>query len=435
MTDAQLTAQADIIRAETAAGANTKDRVADMFDALIDNKLNSQATQAANLFYSGPTSGVAATPTFRAMSLSDIPVGASTTGYVLTSTGTGTAPTWQAAAGGGVWGGITGTLSAQTDLQSALDAKWPTSTDFRVVAARNLLLNSTAAGLTGTGTSTGENTLINVGTTALTVGFRNTFIGPDAGKSMTVGSENTFTGKLAGDNWAGASENNVLYGYAAGHLQTIGSQCTYLGDHAGVNCTGGSRRTIIGYNASCEDGSSNYMLSYNDLIFGTTINGPGGGTPFDTFFLGVGGYPIHVSAVMEFFSITKGIIPPRMTTGQKNAISSPVAGVLVTDVTLSRLGFYGTSWEYVLTDKLSITEGSGAKLGQTTLVSGTKAITIAGLTTSSRAFVTMVSPSGGTLSLEYQAVCTANTLTIQANVAAGTINTADGSTLNYVVYN
>lgn len=31
--------------------------------------------------------------------------------------------TWAAPAGGGTWGGITGTLSDQTDLQSALDAK------------------------------------------------------------------------------------------------------------------------------------------------------------------------------------------------------------------------------------------------------------------------------------------------------------------------
>lgn len=44
-------------------------------------------------------------------------------GYVLTSDADGNA-TWQAASGGGAtWGSITGTLSSQTDLQSALDAK------------------------------------------------------------------------------------------------------------------------------------------------------------------------------------------------------------------------------------------------------------------------------------------------------------------------
>lgn len=82
-----------------------------------------------------------------------------------------------------------------------------------------------------------------------------------------------------------------------------------------------------------------------------------------------------------------------------------------------------------------ITEGSNAPTGQTTLVSGTKAITITGLTTSGRAFVQLVTPTGVTLTTAYQAVCTSNTLTIQANVAAGTINAADGSVLNYWLTN
>lgn len=84
---------------------------------------------------------------------------------------------------------------------------------------------------------------------------------------------------------------------------------------------------------------------------------------------------------------------------------------------------------------LFITEGSNGRVGQTTLVAGTKAITITGLTTSSRAFVTLVSPSGVALTTTYQGVCTANTLTIQANVAAGTINASDVSVLNYFVLN
>lgn len=78
---------------------------------------------------------------------------------------------------------------------------------------------------------------------------------------------------------------------------------------------------------------------------------------------------------------------------------------------------------------------STGRIGQTTLVSGTKAISITGVTTSSLAFVTLVTPSGTSLTTQYQAVCTSGTLTIQANVAAGTINVADGSTINYQVIN
>jgi len=84
---------------------------------------------------------------------------------------------------------------------------------------------------------------------------------------------------------------------------------------------------------------------------------------------------------------------------------------------------------------LSIAEGTNGRVGQTTLVAGTKAITISGLTTSSRAFVQLVTPNTVALTVQYKAVCTANTLTITADVAAGTINNVDVSTLNYFVIN
>ena len=113
---------------------------------------------------------------------------------------------------------------------------------------------------------------------------------------------------------------------------------------------------------------------------------------------------------------------------QAGAPSSPLDGMLYNDNSNHHLWFYdGTAAAWQQLDRQATT-------GQTTLVSGTKAITISGLTTSSRAFVTLVSPSGASSTVQYQAVCTSNTLTIQANVAAGTINTSDSSTINYQTY-
>lgn len=86
-------------------------------------------------------------------------------------------------------------------------------------------------------------------------------------------------------------------------------------------------------------------------------------------------------------------------------------------------------------NKLVITEGTNGRVGNTTLSAGTIAITISGLTTSSRAFVTRTVASGTTLTTGVTAVCTSNTLTITADVAAGTINTADGSSYNYFIIN
>jgi hypothetical protein len=51
------------------------------------------------------------------------------------------------------------------------------------------------------------------------------------------------------------------------------------------------------------------------------------------------------SALLQVDSTTQGFLPPRMTTTQKNAISSPAAGLMVYDTTLNQMSYYnGTSW-------------------------------------------------------------------------------------------
>lgn len=77
--------------------------------------------------------------------------------------------------------------------------------------------------------------------------------------------------------------------------------------------------------------------------------------------------------------------------------------------------------------------GSGIS-GDATLVAGTVAVTISGLTTASKVVLTRHTAGGAvTLTVEYFYVVTANTLTITAAVAAGTINTADTSVITYAV--
>jgi hypothetical protein len=72
--------------------------------------------------------------------------------------------------------------------------------------------------------------------------------------------------------------------------------------------------------------------------------------------------------------------------------------------------------------------------GQITLVGGTLAITITGLTTSHRGMVTLVTPNNVLATRSYQAVCTANTITIRANTDTGLLNMADTSVLNYFIF-
>jgi hypothetical protein len=73
---------------------------------------------------------------------------------------------------------------------------------------------------------------------------------------------------------------------------------------------------------------------------------------------------------------------------------------------------------------------------QTTLVAGTKALSITGVTTGSHAYVNAVS-QGGTVSttFEYAVVCTSGTVTITALTTGNVTNNLDTSTVNVMVTN
>jgi len=58
-----------------------------------------------------------------------------------------------------------------------------------------------------------------------------------------------------------------------------------------------------------------------------------------------GGTTTQTSSVLQVDSTTKGFLPPRMTTTQKNAIASPATGLQVYDTTLNQMSYYnGTTW-------------------------------------------------------------------------------------------
>jgi len=51
------------------------------------------------------------------------------------------------------------------------------------------------------------------------------------------------------------------------------------------------------------------------------------------------------SAIVQCESTTRGFLPPRMTTTQKNAIATPASGLIVYDTTTNKLACYnGTTW-------------------------------------------------------------------------------------------
>ncbi len=68
-------------------------------------------------------------------------------------------------------------------------------------------------------------------------------------------------------------------------------------------------------------------------------------TLFHTGNFAIGTTTDVASSILTVESTTKGFLPPRMTTTQKNAIASPATGLQVFDTTLNQISYYnGTSW-------------------------------------------------------------------------------------------
>ena len=60
--------------------------------------------------------------------------------------------------------------------------------------------------------------------------------------------------------------------------------------------------------------------------------------------VGIGTTSPSASALLDLSSTTRGFLPPRMTSTERDAISSPAAGLVIYNTTTSKLQVYTTSW-------------------------------------------------------------------------------------------
>lgn len=128
-----------------------------------------------------------------------------------------------------------------------------------------------------------------------------------------------------------------------------------------VNLTGGASNTLTNYYASRFGLTAVAGITTN--YYGVYIEAPtGAGTVSNKYALvtessagsvGFGTITPAVSALVDITSTTKGFLPPRVTTVQRNAISSPTAGLLVFDTDIAAPFVYSSVWNQVQTQSSS----------------------------------------------------------------------------------
>lgn len=250
------------------------------------------------------------------------------------------------------------------------------------------------------------NVLLGNGNTGLllsTGAGSNVILGRDSGQSLLTTSNNTIVGDSAAIALLGS--NNIIMGANAVEFATTIDDCVVIGESAGDGMTTGDKNTIIGKNSGnvLASGSNCLLLGHgsdaaagldNQIAIGFSAVSdkanqamigdatlvemvPNAGASAD---LGTPTNPwneLHIkgeasligpiaigqsssadpSAIFELESTTSGLLLPRMTTTQKNAITSPATGLMVYDITKDAIYYYnGSVW--VITVRNTVDESN-----------------------------------------------------------------------------
>lgn len=322
--------------------------------------------------------------------------------------------------GSAAWGGISGTLANQTDLQGALDAKAAltgpfnglytsngsnTASNLAVVNAAGGSSISTAQILFG-GAAQIKARVVERGGSAATLAANDSYGGHVIGAQAVTGAATgthawmsglvikppTFTSGGATltnsatlyveDAPSGATNNWAIY-VAAGNIRTQGKiwggadtsqthEIDYCGNSGGAGIWGRVRNLNTSGYAALSVGSSVNANHVNIYAFGSAYASAGAYrasnvlfeiTSGSLYFKAATDIRFHTGPVIfnggdtgapdataqvQIDSTTKGFLPPRMTTTQRDAITSPIKGLVIFNSTTNKLNVRGnTAWEAV----------------------------------------------------------------------------------------
>jgi hypothetical protein len=191
-----------------------------------------------------------------------------------------------------------------------------------------------------------------------TSGANNVVVGVYAKQSGISGSSNSVLGAYAfqygtgnsnvaigqqslGNNAGNSGNDNVGVGASSLYRVSTGINNIGIGSQAGYSGTNdlttGSNNILIGYRCVVESSTeSNRTFIGNTLTTSTWLGGS----------LLIGTRTDDITSVATFTSTTKGVLLPRMTTTEINAIATPTDGLMAYNTTINHMCCYqaGTGW-------------------------------------------------------------------------------------------
>lgn len=229
---------------------------------------------------------------------------------------------------------------------------------------------TTGDGLYVNNTTLSSGKLVNI-ISANTAAAGNTQVALNVGLSgaNATSTQQTIAGSFSNTHTGTSSSNIGVYASASGGttnyaISTNGAS-VYLGGNTS-NSVAGDVTIAALHNSTGGGGSGNRLFMCDgsgdfDLMikntfktkfsYATNVQNFSGYTTIANlsssgFSLGNGTTLPNASAISDITSTTKGVLIPRMTTTQKNAISSPAESLMVYDLTLHKLCVYdGTIWQ------------------------------------------------------------------------------------------
>ena len=209
---------------------------------------------------------------------------------------------------------------------------------------------------------------VSVGTNSLVgnISQYNTCVGDSTMPFNTTGPSNVAIGFQALYNTNAASNvavgqsamfnntsgfNNISIGYNSGIGIISGSYNICIGLGSGSNIVSGTNGIYIGNSANATANTNNEIVIGNNIsglgLHSTLIGNNSTTRTILKGAVGIGTTTPASSSALQVDSTTRGFLPPRMTTTEKNLISA-VSGTIIYDTTLNKLCVRGlTNWETI----------------------------------------------------------------------------------------